>query len=103
MIFVSAICIVAEQTFTESAAISKVLRRACSVALKAYLGSDLERDVKRAIAQVPPEDLVRDGPSIPKLVEITRSRCLRMSYDSISGILLLTYFILLLRYQCWTR
>ena len=59
---------------------SRALGHASSVALKAYFGSDLERHVKDAIGQVPPEDLVAYEPNIvPKLVEIIIAHRLRMS------------------------
>ncbi|KAJ7795291.1 hypothetical protein B0H14DRAFT_2621067 [Mycena olivaceomarginata] len=66
---VAAICIVAEQTFTESAATSNTLWRVGFLTLKAYLGSDLERDVKGYFA--------RD--ELDKLVEIIRTNRLRIN------------------------
>ncbi|KAJ7710259.1 hypothetical protein B0H14DRAFT_704231 [Mycena olivaceomarginata] len=76
---VAAICICAEQTFTESAATHKALGPACYIALNAYTGSDLERDVKDEITRIPPQDYrdIKDE-IVPKLVQIIKTHRLRI-------------------------
>jgi len=74
---VAAICICAEQTFTESAATHKALGSACYIALDAYSGSHLERDVKDEIARIPPRDY-RDVTGVLKLVQIIKTHRLRI-------------------------
>ncbi|KAJ7813619.1 hypothetical protein B0H14DRAFT_2852568, partial [Mycena olivaceomarginata] len=70
---IAAVSICAEQTFTESTATRKEMGPACSVALDAYVGSNLEREVKNEIARIPPED---DWHA--KLVEIIITHRLRI-------------------------
>ncbi|KAF8135879.1 hypothetical protein K438DRAFT_761539 [Mycena galopus ATCC 62051] len=77
---IAAVSICAEQTFTESAATRKEMGPACSVALDAYVGSDLERDMKNEIARIPPKD---DWHA--KLVEIIITHRLRISHSLHSG------------------
>ncbi|KAJ6585477.1 hypothetical protein B0H19DRAFT_1059699 [Mycena capillaripes] len=50
-----AICICAEQTFTEASAQRQAFGPACSAALDAYLGSPLEESVNREIANSVPD------------------------------------------------
>jgi len=83
---VAALCICAEQTFTQSASTLAAFGPACSIALDAYLGSDLERDVKTEIARIPPQDYPkvtekdrhRTKNIVPKLVEIIKTHRLRI-------------------------
>ncbi|KAJ7891637.1 hypothetical protein B0H14DRAFT_2687837 [Mycena olivaceomarginata] len=72
---IAAVSICAEQTFIEFTATSKALGPACFVALDAYVGSDLERDVKDEIARILPEDKKM---FVSKLIEIIKTHRLRI-------------------------
>ncbi|KAJ6452587.1 hypothetical protein C8R45DRAFT_945571 [Mycena sanguinolenta] len=83
----AAICICAEQTFSQANAIPQAFSASFSTALKAYLKSTLWTEVNSTIAGLHPEDYEGAENSgaggsvprvIPKLVEIIKTHPLRM-------------------------
>ncbi|KAJ7824467.1 hypothetical protein B0H14DRAFT_2767765 [Mycena olivaceomarginata] len=82
----TAICICAEQTFTQASAKKQAFSAAFATALNAYHGSDLESNVNNSIARFSSQDYEEvDGPRwdlvkkvVPKLLEIIKAHRLRI-------------------------
>ncbi|KAJ7139166.1 hypothetical protein C8R44DRAFT_764001 [Mycena epipterygia] len=69
---VAAICICAEQTFTEASANEVGFSLAFAAALDAYLGSTLQEDVNREISGLTDQEYADKTLYVPKLVEIIK-------------------------------
>jgi hypothetical protein len=72
-----AICICAEQTFTEASAMKEAFSPAFSAALDVYLASSLREDVNREIAALSDQDYKDEDKIVTKLVQIIESHPLR--------------------------